>query len=149
MFILTYSCFKYDIHTKFKVGTIHPHSNIIYQTSFILYEFVLRAPNDGEDSDRTCSFGIHTLGEDTVYSPEKTSKHINEMTGQGNLLYEKNKEGTKMKNENGQFWSEQVSVGGNVPERRNQPVDRGKPFHSDGNFMLRPGRRRATAHSKN
>ena len=44
MFILTYSCFKYDIHTKFKVGTIHPHSNIIYQTSFNLYEmFVLRA----------------------------------------------------------------------------------------------------------
>ena len=37
--------------------------------------------NDGEDSDSTCSFGIHTLEEDRVHSPhEKTSKHISEMT---------------------------------------------------------------------
>ena len=63
------------------------------------------------------------------------------MTGHGNLLYEKNKEGTKMKNENGetcgrQFGQSRSLWGGNVPERRNQPVDRGKPFHSEGRFYV-------------
>ena len=70
MFILTYSCFKYDIHTKFKVRTIPPHSNIIYQISFMLYEFVLRAQwwrRQWQDM----LFWIHTLEEDRVHSPRK------------------------------------------------------------------------------
>lgn len=96
MFILfTYSC----VLNMTSIQNSKPEQFTLIQTSFIkhlfiLYEFVLRH-NDGEDSDRTCSFGIHTLGEDTVYSPEKTSKHINEMTGQGTYFMKRIKKGLR------------------------------------------------------
>ena len=66
------------------------------------------------------------------------------MTGHGNLLYEKNKEGTKIKNENGETYCRQFGQsrplwGGYVLKEGLSHLTGGGHSIQMGDFMLRPG----------
>lgn len=70
---------------------------------------------------------MHILGEDTEYSPRKTSKYMNKMTWHVNLCYKRNREGTKVKNENGGPRElGQASVGGRLKPERIEELQCGK-----------------------